>query len=193
MLHQITPLEKTADTIFGPAYDPQPLQVQSYRATPPSIRSISEIMSAESFTPEEAALSSTCSGLEAPMIALLTFSWRNTHARASCGMLRSASDATERNPSTAERTSSFMCCCIKRLDSGSAARVPSSGASPERYLPVSTPWASGEKTTWPTPSRSHRGMTPLSILRWIILYCGWLETIRSRFISLEILKASEIW
>ena len=38
-----------------------------------------------------------------------------------------------------------------------AARASAGGGSPRRYLPVSTPWASGDQTTWPIPcSRAER-------------------------------------
>ena len=46
---------------------------------------------------------------------------------------------------------------------------------PGRYLPVSTPWASGDHTIWPTPSFSHSGTTSASITRQISEYWGWLE------------------
>ena len=62
----------------------------------------------------------------------------------------------------------------------SVARDPAGGAAPGRYLPVSTPWAIGDQTIWPMPSCWLSGMTSDSITRQIMLYCGWLETIRSR-------------
>ena len=75
---------------------------------------------------------------------------------------------------------------------GSVARDPAGGALPGWYFPVSTPWAIGEKTTWPTPSCSQRGMTSDSITRQIMLYCGWFETIRSKPISSAIFRAAAI-
>src|ERR1039457_2399987 len=43
---------------------------------------------------------------------------------------------------------------------GSVARDPAGGALPGWYLPVSTPCAIGEKTTWPIPSRRAGGDAP---------------------------------
>ena len=64
--------------------------------------------------------------------------------------------------------------------------------SPARYLPVRIPWAMGEKTIWVIPSFSHRGVTSDSITRQIMLYCGWLDTIRSKPISAAIWTAAAI-
>ncbi len=50
----------------------------------------------------------------------------------------------------------------------------------------------GEKTIWPIPSFSDRGTTSDSITRQIMLYCGWLETIRSKPISPAIRTAAAI-
>ena len=69
---------------------------------------------------------------------------------------------------------------MKPAPRSSVAREPVGGAAPGRYLPVSTPWAIGDQTIWPMPSRSHSGMTSDSMTRQIMLYCGWLEMIRSR-------------
>ena len=43
---------------------------------------------------------------------------------------------------------------------------------PFRYLPVSTPWASGENTMQPTPSRPSTSSSPPSIQRFSIEYDG---------------------
>ncbi len=60
-----------------------------------------------------------------------------------------------------------------------AARESDGGGAPGRYLPVSTPCASGDQTIWEICSRSHSGITSASGARQIIEYCGWLETQRS--------------
>jgi hypothetical protein len=59
-------------------------------------------------------------------------------------------------------------------------------------LPVSTPWANGDQTTWPTPSFSQSGTTSGSITRQSSEYCGWLDTIRSKPISSAVRSASAI-
>ena len=69
---------------------------------------------------------------------------------------------------------------------------PSGGGLPGWYLPVSTPWASGENTTWPMPSRSHSGSTSGSITRHSSEYWGWFETMRSKPMSSAICRASAI-
>ena len=38
----------------------------------------------------------------------------------------------------------------------------------------------GDQTIWPIPSASHSGTTSGSMTRQSMLYCGWLDTIRSR-------------
>jgi hypothetical protein len=51
------------------------------------------------------------------------------------------------------------------------AREPA--GTPSRYLPVSTPWASGENAMQPIPSRSSTSSRPPSIQRFSIEYDGW--------------------
>src|ERR1700680_653705 len=75
---------------------------------------------------------------------------------------------------------------------GSVARDPAGGGLPGWYLPLSTPWAIGEKTIWPIPSCSPSGMISDSITRQIMLYCGWFEMIRSKPISSAIFSADAI-
>ena len=65
---------------------------------------------------------------------------------------------------------------MKRLMSREAAREPAGTSSPGRYLPVSTPWASGDHTICEIPCCSHSGMTSASGARQSAEYCGWLET-----------------
>ena len=57
-----------------------------------------------------------------------------------------------------------------------AARESSGAFSPGRYLPVSTPWASGDHTICVMPFASQTGITSASGLRHSAEYCGWLET-----------------
>jgi hypothetical protein len=61
-------------------------------------------------------------------------------------------------------------------DLSSVAREPAGGGWPGRYLPVSTPCASGDQTTCPMPSSRDAGTTSASITRYSAEYCGWLET-----------------
>jgi len=75
---------------------------------------------------------------------------------------------------------------------GSVAREPDGGASPGWYLPVSTPCAIGDQTICPIPSFSHSGTTSDSMTRQIMLYCGWLETMRSSPASAAIRSAAAI-
>ena len=56
------------------------------------------------------------------------------------------------------------------------AREPAGCSWPGLYLPVSTPWAIGDQTTWPMPSSSQVGTTSASMTRHSMLYCGWFET-----------------
>ena len=79
------------------------------------------------------------------------------------------------NRSTRASTAGAMCGSRKRLRFSSAARLPG-GRTPFEYFPVSTPWASGLNTHWPTPSRRDAGSTSASIRRSSRLYSGWLTT-----------------
>ena len=96
--------------------------------------------------PAARTLSSTCCGRDAPTIAELTFGCRNTQARASCeriaGLLRHALQ-----PLHGRQRIGPHQVLHEMFDAGSAARVSSCGTSPGKYFPVSTPCASGEKTT----------------------------------------------
>ena len=57
-----------------------------------------------------------------------------------------------------------------------AARESSGAFSPGRYLPVSTPWASGDHTICVIPFASQTGITSASGLRHSAEYCGVEET-----------------
>ncbi len=61
-----------------------------------------------------------------------------------------------------------------------ARRVPSGGGSPRRYLPVSSPRASGKNGIRPIPSRSHSGTRSRSTPRSRSEYRFCAETNRSR-------------
>ena len=50
------------------------------------------------------------------------------------------------------------------------------GSSPGWYLPVSTPWASGDQTICEIPFAAQSGNTSASGARQIALYCGCEET-----------------
>ncbi len=57
-----------------------------------------------------------------------------------------------------------------------AARESGGGGSPGRYLPVSTPSASGDQTICEIPCDALSGKTSSSGARQSIEYCGWEET-----------------
>ncbi len=119
----------------------------------------------------------TCSALDAPTIAEATLGLRSTQARARSAVERPASSASAETFATAVRTSSLIHREIMFLPpASSVARLPSGGASPGRYFPVSTPWASGDQTIWLMPSSSHVGTTSASMTRHNSEYCGWLDT-----------------
>ncbi len=60
-----------------------------------------------------------------------------------------------------------------------AARESAGGASPGLYLPVSTPWASGDQTICEIPLAALSGKTSTSGACQSIEYCGCEETKRS--------------
>ena len=76
-------------------------------------------------------------------------------------MVSPASSAIGRSRWTASSTSSRKNPAMKPPISSLAARVPSGGSSPGRYLPVSTPWASGDQTTCEMPCWRQTSSTPL--------------------------------
>ena len=59
---------------------------------------------------------------------------------------------------------------------GSPRGSPRRGSSPGAYLPLSTPWASGDQTICEIPCSAQSGKTSASGARQIMLYCGWDET-----------------
>ena len=98
-------------------------------------------------------LSTTCSGLDAPMIAVATLSFCRVQATASGAMDSPASSASGLSCCTRASTSSLIHRLIMSAPPfSSVARDPSGGCSPGRYLPVSTPWAIGDQTTCEMPS-----------------------------------------
>jgi hypothetical protein len=103
-------------------------------------------------------------------------SFCSTHATASWARERSSSFATGVRACTRVRTSSFMNRLIMSAPPfSSVAREPAGGCSPGLYLPVSTPWATGDHTIWETPSSREVGTTSSSMTRQSMEYCGWLE------------------
>ena len=81
---------------------------------------------------------------------------------------------------------------MKEDPPGSVAREPAGCVPPGRYLPVSAPCAIGDQTICPIPSFAHSGMTSGSMTRQSMLYCGWLETMRSKPIRSAMSSAAEI-
>ena len=105
------------------------------------------------------------------MIAAATLRFCSTQATASCARVRSSSSAIGRRFCTRVSTSS----AIKRLivflpPFASVARDPSGTGRPGRYLPVSTPCATGDQTIWERPASSDAGTTSSSITRHSIEY-----------------------
>ena len=65
---------------------------------------------------------------------------------------------------------------MKPFISSDAARESTGTSSPGRYLPVRTPSASGDQTTWEIPFSCEIGNTPSSGDCQSIEYCGWDDT-----------------
>ena len=57
-----------------------------------------------------------------------------------------------------------------------AARESRGGGVSGSYLPLSTPWPSGDQTICEMPFAAHSGMTSSSGSRHSSEYCGWLDT-----------------
>ena len=71
-----------------------------------------------------------------------------------------------------------------------APREPAGGACPGRYLPVSTPSASGDQTTCEMPLAAQSGKISSSGARQSSEYCGWEET-KLAFVAASI--PASIW
>ena len=103
---------------------------------------------------------------------------RSTHASASCAIVRPGPSATGRSRcdglehAVVRRSRSMNAPIVARVARG----VPAAARSPGRYLPVSTPCASGDQTICEIPFAAQSGKTSLSGARQSIEYCGWLET-----------------
>ena len=74
---------------------------------------------------------------------------------------------------------SFITSSIVVFIASLAARESAGGSSPGRYLPVSTPWASGDQTICEIPFAALSGKTSASGACQSIEYCGCEETKRS--------------
>src|SRR4029079_18262906 len=77
---------------------------------------------------------------------------------------------------TAVSVSVLSHCLMKRFIDLFAARESAGTFSPGRYLPVSTPWASGDQTICVIPFASQTGMTSASGLRHSAEYWGCEDT-----------------
>ena len=89
-----------------------------------------------------AALSRSCSGRDAPTIALATFGSRRIHASASCAVVIPARRRSGARRCTRSSTSSARTATSTRRVRRRA--FPPRASRPARYLPLSTPCASGE-------------------------------------------------
>ena len=79
------------------------------------------------------------------------FRSRSTHPNASWAIVRPACSATGRRRCTASSTRGSTSQPMKSLMLSLAARESRGGGSPGRYLPVRTPWASGDQTICEMP------------------------------------------
>ena len=129
---------------------------------PGSAASIARSVAPSSSTPDAAALASTCSGRVAPTIAEATFGSRKTHASASCAIVIPRPSAIGRSRCTAPRTSSRSQRSIVPPISFDAARESARWRRAGLYLPVRTPWASGDHTTCEIPFAAESGNTSRS-------------------------------
>jgi hypothetical protein len=112
---------------------------------------------------------SSCSTLLAPMSADVTRRSRSAQARASCASVCPRPRAIS---SSARMRSSASSLSSSGLSEPCRAARESCG-TPCRYLSVSIPCASGEKTMQPTPSSSSASSSSASIQRLSIEYEGW--------------------
>src|SRR5438874_1462675 len=123
------------------------------RSRPSALSSSSS--SGESSQSAAAALARTCSGFVAPAITEATAGCDASPAIASSSRECPWSDANSSSASTWSNASS-----VSRSEPSS--RDPAGGGSPRRYLPVSSPLASGKKGMNATPSSAQRGRTSAS-------------------------------
>ena len=83
-----------------------------------------------------------------------------------------ASSAIGRKRLDRVSVSSDSHCLMKRFMVRFAARESAGTFSPGLYLPVRTPWASGDQTIWLMPLASQSGITSASGLRHSAEYWG---------------------
>ena len=118
---------------------------------------------------------------EAPTMAEATFGSRSTQASANWARLRPASAASgfsllrpPRAPARASRRS------IQPPISSLVARLPAGGGASGLYLPVSTPWPSGDQTICEMPLAAQSGITSSSGLapEQASIAAGWRRSAR---------------
>jgi hypothetical protein len=80
--------------------------------------------------------------------------------------------ATGRSRSTASSRASFITRPSETFISLLVAREPAGGGWPGRYLPVSSPWPSGDQTIWEMPLAAHSGKISASGACHSMEYCG---------------------
>ena len=105
-----------------------------------------------------------------------TLGSRSTQASANWARLRPASAASGFSRSTASSTGRCSSRSMKPPISPLVARLSAGGGRSGLYLPVSTPWASGDQTICEIPLAAQSGITAFSGCRQSREYCGWLET-----------------
>ena len=113
-----------------------------------------------------AAFSSTCAGEVAPTIAVVTSGRRSVHAiaRRASGTPRPSANGRSRSDD-GEVLGREEALATGAVPAPVAARDPPGRRRALRYLPVSTPCASGENASTPSPSRAHAGRTSPSASR----------------------------
>ena len=145
-------------------------------ACPPArTASIATRSSASSRQSAAPALARTCSGDVAPAITDAIAGRPTSQANASSSRVwsRSAANASSRSTTSNWRSESAF---ARRSSGTPARRVPGGGGSPRRYLPVSTPLASGKYGSMPREWRSQAGSTSSSALRRRRLSSFWAVT-----------------
>ena len=119
-------------------------------------------------------MSRTCSGRDAPTIADVTSAAQHPRER-ELGHRDAEPLAIGRALHAGEHVVGSKRPIAQPI-SALAMREPSGGRSPGRYLPVSTPCASGDHTTCPMPFAAQSGNTSSSGSRKSSEYCGCDET-----------------
>ena len=107
-----------------------------------------------------ATLAAICSGFVAPAITEATAGRASSQPKARSSTLWPSRPASSSSAATAASRSSDS--WLAARSPMAASRVPSGGGAPARYLPLSSPLASGKKGRNAVPVRSQYSRTPSS-------------------------------